>query len=423
MTREIFRQKALERLASPEFIDRPVRLVPPAAWLGLAAFLVAVISAAAWAMIAEAPVKITGQGIIVREGGLFEITASDPGRIRELLLRPGQTVAKGEAVALIDQSDLRRQHQNAEASLVAAKVRFERTRRHYEESNERMRTADRERLETNWETEWLLRDRLILLEKRRDNIRRLVDKKLISDLQLIESEVALSNTLERLADLDDERVQIRLGQIEDESERDIELLNQKLRVEEFEREVDRLSKLLIEREVLASPHQGRIVEVKVNPGDIVQAGSALATVSPQGAEIQRELYALLYIPPRDGKRVRPGMPVKIDLTTVKREEYGYVLGTVVDVAPLPATFEGMRRTLQNDQLVEQLSGEGAPFQATLALQPDSATRSGFKWSTSRGAEIDINAGTLFEGQVVVRHLRLISFLVPEVERVVGGDVF
>ena len=304
---------------------------------------------------------------------------------------------------------------------MAAQSRFDEISRFYSESNQRKRVADQERLDTIQQTERLLRERLRLLSERRDNIKTLVDRKQMVRERLIDAEVDVSNARERLANLDDERVQIELRRIEDESQRDVELLDQQLNVEESEREVDRLSKQLAEREVLTSPHEGRVVEIKVNPGDIVQAGSALATVAPHGAEARSELYALLYLPPRDGKRVKAGMPVEIDLTTVRREEFGYVLGTVTDVAPLPATFEGMRRTLQNDKLVEQLSGEGAPFQATVALQLDPATPSGFKWSTSRGAEIDINAGTLFEGQVVVRHLRLVSFLAPEIERVLGGD--
>ena len=87
MARQIFRQEALDRLASPEFLDRPVRIVRSAAWLGLTAFLVALIAAGAWAAIAEAPIKVVGQGIIMRQGGLSEITASEQGRIKELLLR------------------------------------------------------------------------------------------------------------------------------------------------------------------------------------------------------------------------------------------------------------------------------------------------------------------------------------------------
>ncbi len=423
MARQIFRQEALDRLASPEFLDRPVRIVGSAAWLGLLGLVVALSAAALWGVVAKAPIKVTGQGIIIRQGGLSEITASEKGRIKELLLRPGQAVVKGEAVALIAQSDLSRQFENARANLGAARIRFDQVSQFYVESTERKRLADQERLDTIREIEGLLRQRLKLLVERAKNIRDLVEKKHVVRERLIDAEVDVSNARERLANLDDERVQIKLSQIEDESERSIELLDQRLNVEEFEREVARLSKQLADREVLVSPYDGKVVEVKVNPGDIIQAGSALATIAPDDAEARLDLYGLLYIPPRDGKRIKPGMPVEIALTTVRREEFGYVLGRIVEVAPLPATFEGMRRTLQNDQLVKQLSGEGAPFQATIALKTDSSTPSGFKWSTARGADIDINAGTLFEGQVVVRHLRLISFLAPEVERILGGDAF
>ena len=84
-------------------------------------------------------------------------------------------------------------------------------------------------------------------------------------------------------------------------------------------------------------------------------------------------------------------------------------------------LEGMRRQLQNDQLVRQLSGSGAPFEARVRLVKDASTPSGYAWSSSRGPDLEINAGTLFEGRVVVRWVRLLSMLAPGLERIIGGE--
>jgi len=421
MARQIFRQEALNRLASPELLDRPVRMVGSAAWLGLVALVCALFAGLAWAAVSKAPIKVTGQGIIVSEGGLVEITAFDQGRIQELYLRPGQAVAAGETVALIGQSDLTRQLENARASLTDARTRLDEITAFYTDSGARKRQADDDRLATIAETEALLKEQLKLLVERAQGIRGLVERKAMVRERLIDAEVDVNNTRERLANLDDERLLIALNRLDFESKRTIELLDQRLKVEEFEREVGRLTRLLADRELLVSPYDGRVVEVKVNPGDVIQPGSALATLATTHAEAADEVYGLLYVPPHDGKQVAAGMAVEIALTTVRREEFGYVIGRVVEVAPLPATFEGMRRTLQNDRLVEQLSGSGAPFEARVLLERDPATPSGFKWSSSRGADIDINAGTLFEGQVIVRHKRLASFLAPGLEQVFGDD--
>ncbi len=68
---------------------------------------------------------------------------------------------------------------------------------------------------------------------------------------------------------------------------------------------------------------------------------------------------VLYLPPDEGKLVRPGMPVRIELSTVKQEEFGKALGTIQTVSDFPATPQAMLATLQNERLVQQLSPSGA----------------------------------------------------------------
>ena len=120
----------------------------------------------------------------------------------------------------------------------------------------------------------------------------------------------------------------------------------------------------------------------------------------------------MYVPPAEGKRVAEGMIAEIAPTTVEREVYGHIYGKVVSVAPLPATPEGMRRILQNDQLVEQLSVGGAPIEVRLDLRPDPATPSGFAWSASEGPTGGVNAGTLLEGKVIVEERPLLDLMLP-----------
>lgn len=421
MKRQIVRQAALDRLASPEGLDRPVRLVGSAGWLALLITLAAIALAALWGISATAPVKVISQGVMLADGGLVDIRSSEDGRVTELILAPGVTVHTGEVVARIAQPELSRELANARGRLAAARNRSARLETFFDESRAREQAAEAARLEAIRETTAELNERVRLLEDKLASVRKLIATKALPRDKLIEVHIEVSTARERIAGLEEESASIRLRRLDRESERQIQLLDQRLAVEDLERERLRVSELLEDRGVVLSPYDGAVVEVKVNVGDILASGTALATLAPSGIAGGGEIYGLLYIPPAEGKQVRPGMRVEIAPSTVRREEFGYLKGEVVRVAPLPASLEGMRRQLQNDQLVRQLSGTGAPFEAQVRLEKNPSTPSGYAWSSSRGPDLDINAGTLFEGRVVVRRIRLLSLLAPGIEQLIGGE--
>ena len=421
MARSVFRQSALERLASPEKLDEPVRVVRPIGWLCLAALALAILIAVGWAAIASAPVKVQSQGILIYEGGLFGIAANQTGRIEELNLEPGAIVREGDLVGALVASDLRREVANTEAALEAALRQYRRLEAYYETATAKEAQLYDQREATIAQTSDLLSERLDLVVAKEEGIRDLFRRQQTVRDRLIAAQVQVSDTRERLASLGDELAELELGQMQRENERYLDLLERRLGIDDLERDLTRQRELLEEEEKILSPYTGRVMEVKVNRGDVINAGSELATIAPI-ADDDPVIVALLYLPPTEGKRVEAGMPVEIAPTTVEREEYGYIHGTVRHVAPLPASLEGMRRVLQNEQLVRSLSGDGAPFEALVELERDPSTPSGYAWSSSRGPDIEINAGTMFEGRVTVRDVRLLSLLIPRVQRLLEGDV-
>lgn len=208
--------------------------------------------------------------------------------------------------------------------------------------------------------------------------------------------------------MDEETLKLDLAAIERPSERDLTLLTERLAVEEQQREVDRLAQRLKDEHVIRASQAGRIIEVKVNAGDVISVGTPLATLAPVGEE---DLVGVLYVPPGAGKRITIGMPAKVILAAVEREAYGHLVGTVEAVAPQPATTEGMRRTLQNDRLVAQLSATGAPIEVRILLQRgESGDR--FVWSVSDGPEGGVSAGTLVAGEIVVDEVPILDLIVP-----------
>jgi HlyD family secretion protein len=90
--------------------------------------------------------------------------------------------------------------------------------------------------------------------------------------------------------------------------------------------------------------------VKVNGGDVVGAGSPIATLAP--VEGSSDVVALLYVPAGQGKRIRPRMRAEISPSTVECAEYGYIRGGVV------AHEEKNITALIDEQLDKVQGGQG-----------------------------------------------------------------
>ena len=421
--RQIFRQAALDRLASPEQVDRPLRVVGGAGWLALAVLLLGLAGFLIWVVSATAPVKVQARGIMIASGGLEQIIANTQGRLKSVDIRRGDIVAAGQVVATFEQTELGRELETAQAKLVDARHRYQQLTDFYRENDRREDTLEAERIGTIRQTHELLQERLALLRKKHDSISKLRARKVITDEELIQVQLELSDVRERLAALDDEEKGIAVRKQERLSKQQLQLLDEELEIRQHRRQVDRIEARLGEQLNLISPHGGRVVEVTVNPGDVVEPGRALATIAPPIAPQEKSgeaaLTAFVYVNPADGKRIRPGMQTEINPSAFRPEEYGYMLGRVESVSELPAALGGMGRVLKNEQLARELTQTGVPFEVRVTLQPDDATPSGYRWSSSRGPEAEINAGMLLDARVIVKRLRLINLAIPQFDRVVA----
>ena len=166
---------------------------------------------------------------------------------------------------------------------------------------------------------------------------------------------------------------------------------------------------------VVSNRAGRVLELLVDRGDVVHPGTAILNLEV----VSEDLVAVLFVPATAGKRVQPGMAVRVSPSTVKREEYGSILGRVTWAAEYPSTARGMVRLLGNEALVDRLMKEGPPIQVNVALERNAATPSGFRWSSSTGPSVKISSGTLATGDVVVREEAPVNLVIPRVREKLG----
>jgi HlyD family secretion protein len=117
--------------------------------------------------------------------------------------------------------------------------------------------------------------------------------------------------------------------------------------------------------------------------------------------------------------VAVGQAVRIAPNWTTREEEGTMLGRVREVSKFPVTPQGLGSLLANENLVREFSRIGPVFMVHVRLKRDPATRSGYAWTSSRGAEVYVESGDFAGGEVRVKSQRPISLAIPAVRRWTG----
>ncbi|MBM3531096.1 MAG: NHLP bacteriocin system secretion protein [Alphaproteobacteria bacterium] len=414
----VFRQSALDRLSSPEQLDRVITLTKPYDWAGAAVLALFLVAGIVWSVFGSIPTLVRGSGILIATGGrVFDALASGDGTVLEIMPKVGDTVKAGDVIARIGQSTLILQLENARAVVAERKVQLDGRRRQVEQytaSRQQNLVARRRALE----------DRIASAEQRAEAVERqlvaeerMFQQRLITWEKLHASRQDLAQSRQVVLDAKSQLVQIDAEEINarNADERDVQLSAERLA--EAERQVAELELQLKQRSQVTSPASGRVFEYKVAVGNRVAAGAPIVSIESGVTGVQ----LVLYLPPDSGKQVKPNMDVRVTLSTVKREEYGTMVGIVREVSDFPATAQAMLATLGNDRLVQQFSPRGPPFAARVDLIPDKSTSTGYRWSGGLGPPTVIASGTLAEAEVTVRETAPIAFVVPLLRKLSGLD--
>lgn len=101
MSNKIFRQVALDNLATPEELDKLLRVTDPRGWLALAAIIVLLGAALIWGIFGSIPDVLQAPGVLTRPGGLQSIQVDEAGQLSGLQIKDGSEVKEGQVVALL----------------------------------------------------------------------------------------------------------------------------------------------------------------------------------------------------------------------------------------------------------------------------------------------------------------------------------
>ncbi len=412
---KIYRKVALARLSSPEQLDQLMQVTNPRGWLALSALLALLLAALVWAVFGSIPTEAVGQGILLRHGGVSELVAAGSGQVEEVLVTVGDALERGQVIARIRQESLMRQIEDSVAKQAELDAEYRELQRYVGEQR-RLSAAGLEQQRADLERSIATLERQLELIAERLRVQReLLADGLITQQTLLDLEQEANTTRDQIAAdrLELGGLELRRLEGEQELERRLEIRRGVLR--DLDLELRELRGELEENVHIVSPEAGRVLELMVDRGDVVSPGTPVLSMEI----VSEELMAVVFVPAAQGKQMRRGMKARIVPSTVQREEHGFMIGEVQRVAEFPSTSRGMQRLLANEELVEDLMQEGPPIQVDVSLVHDPATPSGYRWSSSRGPDLDISSGTLAAGSIIVRQDRPISLVIPKLRERLG----
>lgn len=425
-TRKLFRAAALERAASPDDLERLMPLTSPKDWVLIAVTGALLSLLGVWAFVGRVPTIVDGRGVIVRPEQVRSVQTTMAGRLLSVNVKRGDRVREGDVVATLDQADILKRIDENRQSL-----------RRLEDQDRLQRTAEERQLDTQSRQDALERAGLeseratlrsgiaggehlrSVLAARAAATQRLVAAGLLGpaapevsavELAIRENAAKIEEYSASLSHIDG-----RLQSIATRRDTLAKLildasLARRNQIAETRRSLELDAFQVGQDGSIRSQHAGTVVEIVAAVGQVVAAGGRVLTLAVETPEVG--LISVSYYPVRDGKRIRPGMPIQVTPDSVQRARFGGILATVISVSAAPVTKEGATATVGNAEVVQSLMPDGGYIEVRARLEPDSSTPSGYRWSSSRGPDTRITEGLTHSTRVTVEGRAPVTYLMP-----------
>lgn len=377
---QLFRRQALEAIASAEQYRQPHPLIRANVWLlllGIVGFSGYIVH---WSIQGRLPVRIEGRGLLVRPGSLQPVQSRSTGPLISLSIQTGSCVRQGAVLARIDplQQRLKREEELQALALLRAQDDQEAQR---ERNLLAMVEADLARLLPYRGTGAIAEQTFVDKEK---------------EIQRVRTETAASAN-RRLQAIQARQMAIRS-----------------------------LDQEMAQNAVVLAPASGCVANVNVQPGQMVQVGASLLELDK--SRPGDPLTSLAFFPVKDGKRLQIGQKVRVTPSTTQAQRHGGIVGTIVEIQPLPVNRETLLHRLGIPSLVNTVEasprGEGAQgnepmIQVRTSLGRSTATRSGYDWGGGADPDLILSAGTTTTVKVDVEDRQPISYLIPQLRNLSG----
>ncbi len=175
-----------------------------------------------------------------------------------------------------------------------------------------------------------------------------------------------------------------------------------------EAELEALKKRLKQEMSIVSSEEGIVSENITQRGQFVKKGEEIIKINRTGYSV-KELVAALYYKIEDGKRIQPGMECRIVPSTVSKESYGFLLGTVISVSEYPANAKDIAEFTGSAEFGEMFSSD-LVLEVIVDIIPSKDTVSGYLWTSQKGPPMKIESGTICEGITIIGNIKPVNLI-------------
>lgn len=95
---DLYRKSALERISSPEQLDKVLKVTSPMSWLALIGITLIIVVTLIWSIVGTIPVTITTKGIVQSHVGSNAVYTQEAGEVVSVRVRVGDKVNLGDPV-------------------------------------------------------------------------------------------------------------------------------------------------------------------------------------------------------------------------------------------------------------------------------------------------------------------------------------
>ncbi len=415
MQRELFRKAALEKLSTPERLDLTVTVLNRKSWIYLLTLSFLMGTVLTWAIFGTVKTRVEAMGILLG-GEVFQVVSHAPGSVKEVMVQPGDKVAKDQVIARLDQPRLAQELAESRASLAA---------------------LERQHLQlTTYEQQGIaLTDALVF--KQKENIEQSIRTLEKNKAQLKEQETREFGLLEKglITRPQVQQTTQRVEQIGLEIEAlraELTMLNKQTnnekfsmsnlaeqsqqRIEAAKRLIEQLEEQYAYQTEVKAEFDCEVLERLIDVGDVVGIGMPLIKMTKVSETDDGMLSGVLFLQAKDGKKIVEGKEIMIAPSTVLPEEYGYMLGTITYVSEYPTSAKAMFRVLKNDQLITQILQMGPPIEVYVRFTPNPETFSNYQWTSGKGPSVEIQAGTPCTGKITIDEQKPIALVIPKLKK-------
>ena len=102
---QIYRKTALDKISSPEQLDKSLKITSPLSWLALIGLTLIVVVAVIWSVVGRIPETITLQGVLAEPNGVCSVFATESGKVVEITIDGNDPVSIGTPIMLFKAVD------------------------------------------------------------------------------------------------------------------------------------------------------------------------------------------------------------------------------------------------------------------------------------------------------------------------------